>query len=69
VDRVQEHFVLPEVLAQFRCRLDEPLTEELVALQAASAMADGWVSPAHLVVDTCPSEQGSQRVNNAATPG
>ena len=67
VDRAQEHFVLPEVLAQFRRRLDEPLMAELRAIQAASAMEDGLVSPAHLVVDTFPSEQGSQRVNDAAT--
>jgi hypothetical protein len=67
VDRAQEHFVLPEVLAQFRSRLDEPLMAEWLAIQAASAMEDGLVSPAHLVVDTFPSEQGSQRVNDAAT--
>lgn len=67
VDRSQEHFVLPEVLAQFRRRIDEALMEELLALQAAAAMEHGLVSPAHLVVDTFPSEQGSQRVNDAAT--
>jgi hypothetical protein len=67
VDGSQEHFVLPEGLAQFRRRLDAPLMEELLAIQAATAMADGLVSPAHLVVDTFPSEQGSQRVNDAAT--
>jgi Transposase domain (DUF772) len=67
VDGSQAHFVLPEVLAQFRRRLDEPLMAELLALQAATAMEDGLVSPAHLVVDTFPSEQGSQRVNDAAT--
>lgn len=67
VDGSQEHFVLPEVLAQFRRRIDEALMEELLALQAAAAMEDGLVSPAHLVVDTFPSEQGSQRVNDAAT--
>jgi hypothetical protein len=67
VDRAQEHFVLPAVLAQFRSRLDEPLMAELLATQAATAMEDGLVSPAHLVVDTFPSEQGSQRVNDAAT--
>ena len=67
VDGSQEHFVLPEVLAQFRSRLDEPLMEELLAIQAAAAMEEGLVSPAHLVVDTFPSEQGSQRVNDAAT--
>jgi hypothetical protein len=66
VDRAQEHFVLPEVLAHFRRRLDEPLMAEWLAIQAASAMEDGLVSPAHLVVDTFPSEQGSQRVNDAA---
>jgi hypothetical protein len=67
VDGSQEHFVLPEVLAQFRRRLDEPLMAELLAIQAAAAIEDGLVSPAHLVVDTFPSEQGSQRVNDAAT--
>jgi Transposase domain (DUF772) len=67
VDGSQEHFVLPEVLAHFRHRLDAPLMEELLSLQAAAAMEDGLVSPAHLVVDTFPSEQGSQRVNDAAT--
>ena len=67
VDRSQEHFVLPEVLAQFRSRLDAALMEELLAIQVAAAMEQGLVSPAHLVVDTFPSEQGSQRVNDAAT--
>ena len=67
VDRTQDHFVLPEVLARFRRRLDEPLMAELLAIQAATAMEDGLVSPAHLVVDTFPSEQGSQRVTDAAT--
>ena len=67
VDGSQEHFVLPEVLVHFRSRLDAPLMEELLAIQAATAMEDGLVSPAHLVVDTFPSEQGSQRVNDAAT--
>jgi Transposase domain (DUF772) len=67
VDGSQAHFVLPEVLAQFRSRLDAPLMEELLAIQAATAMEDGLVSPAHLVADTFPSEQGSQRVNDAAT--
>lgn len=66
-DRAQGHFVLPEVLAQFRSRIDAALMEELLALQAAAAMEQGLVSPAHLVVDTFPSEQGSQRVNDAAT--
>ena len=67
VNRTQEHFVLPELLTQFRSRLDAALMDELLALQAAAAMEQGLVSPAHLVVDTFPSEQGSQRVNDAAT--
>jgi hypothetical protein len=67
VDRTQGHVVLPQVLAQFRGRLDDALMAELLAIQAATAMEDGLVSPAHLVVDTFPSEQGSQRVNDAAT--
>ena len=67
VNRAQEHFVLPELLTQFRSRLDDALLEELVALQAAAAIEQGVVSPAHVVVDTFPSEQGSQRVNDAAT--
>ena len=41
VDGSQAHFVLPEVLAPFRRRLDEPLMEELLAIQAATAMEDG----------------------------
>ena len=41
VDGSQEHFVLPEVLAQFRRRLDAPLMEELLAIPAATAMEDG----------------------------
>ena len=59
--------MLPEVLAQFRRRIDAALMDELLALQAAAAIEQGVVSPAHLVVDTFPSEQGSQRVNDAAT--
>ena len=39
--------VLPEGLAQFRRRLDAPLMAELLAIQAATAMEDGLVSPAH----------------------
>lgn len=67
VNRAQEHFVLPELLTQFRSRLDEAVLAELLALQAAAAIEQGVVSPAHVVVDTFPSEQGSQRVNDAAT--
>lgn len=61
------HFVLPETLAQFRSRLDQPLMDEMVAIQAAAAMDEGLVSPAHLLMDTFPSEQGSQRVTDATT--
>jgi hypothetical protein len=67
VDRSQRHFVLPEVLAQFRSRIDDALMDELLAIQAAVALEAGLVSPAHLVVDPFPSEQGSQRVTDAAT--
>jgi hypothetical protein len=67
VDGSQVHFVLPEVRAQFRSRLEAPLMEEWLAIQAATAMEAGLVSPAHLVVDTFPSAQGSQRVHDAAT--
>ena len=38
-----------------------------VAIQAAAAMDEGLVSPAHLLVDTFPAEQGSQRVTDATT--
>jgi hypothetical protein len=67
VDRAQEYFVLPEVRAQCRRRRDEPLMEAVLAIQAATAMEDGLVSPAHLVVDTFPREPGSPRVNDATT--
>jgi hypothetical protein len=65
--RSQAHFVLPETLSEFRSRLDEALMDELIAIQAAAAMEAGLVSPAHLVVDTLPAEQGSQRVTDATT--
>lgn len=67
VESSQAHFVLPETLAQFRRRIDSDLMDELVAIQAAAAMDEGLVSPAHLLVDTFPSEQGTQRVTDAAT--
>ena len=67
LDSPQDHFVLPETLAQFRSRLDEALMDELLAIQAAAAMDEGLVSPAHLLVDTFPAEQGSQRVTDATT--
>ena len=65
--RSQVHFVLPETLCEFRGRIDEALMDELIALQAAAAMEEGLVSPAHLVIDTFPCEQGSQRVTDATT--
>jgi Transposase domain (DUF772) len=67
LDSPQDHFVLPETLAQFRSRLDDTLMEELLVIQAAAAMEEGLVSPAHLLVDTFPTEQGSQRVTDATT--
>jgi hypothetical protein len=66
-DCPQEHCVLPETLVQFRHRLDDALMDELLAIQAAAAMEEGLVSPAHLLVDTFPVEQGSQRVTDATT--
>jgi hypothetical protein len=63
----QAHFVLPETLAQFRRRIDQDLMDKLVAIQSAAAMENGLVRPAHLLVDTFPSEQGSQRVTDATT--
>jgi hypothetical protein len=66
-DQSQAHFVLPETLAQFRRRIDPELMDQLLAIQAAAAMQEGLVSPAHLLVDTFPSEQGSQRVTDATT--
>jgi hypothetical protein len=67
LDSPQDHFVLPETLAHFRSRLDEALIDELLAIQAAAAIEEGLVSPAHLLVDTFPAEQGSQRVTDATT--
>lgn len=67
VNPAQAHFVLPETLGEFRSRIDEALMDELIAIQAAAAMEEGLVSPAHLVIDTFPSEQGSQRVTDATT--
>jgi hypothetical protein len=67
INRSQGHFVLPETLSEFRGRIDEALMDALIAIQAAAAMEEGLVSPAHLVVDTFPCEQGSQRVTDATT--
>ena len=66
-DRDQPHFVCPETLSTFRSRLDEDLMDELLAIQAAAAMDAGLVSPAHVLIDTFPAEQGSQRVTDATT--
>ena len=63
----QAHFVLPETRAECRGRLDEALRDELIALPAAAARAEGLVSPAHLVIDTFPCEQGSHRGTEATT--
>lgn len=67
VNPSQAHFVLPETLGEFRSRIDEALMDELIALQAAAAMEACLVSPAHLVIDTFPCAQGSQRVTDATT--
>ena len=66
-DRKQAHFVWPETLCTFRRRIDEDLMHELLAIQAAAAIDEGRVSPAHLLIDTFPAEQGSQRVTDATT--
>lgn len=66
-NRTQRHFVLPEVLSQFRNHLDEPLLEELLQIQATAAIEQGLVSPEHVVVDTFATQQGSQRVTDATT--
>lgn len=63
----QVYFVLPATLCEFRGRIDEALMDELIAIQAAAAMDEGLVRPAHLVIDTFPCEQGSQRVTDATT--
>ena len=66
-DRRQAYFVNPETLSNFRACLDEELIQELLAIQAAAAMDAGLVSPAHVLIDTFPAEQGSQRVTDATT--
>jgi Transposase domain (DUF772) len=67
INPTQAHFVLPETLGAFRSRMDEALMDELMAIQAAAAMDEGLVSPAHLVIDTFPCAQGSQRGTDAPT--
>jgi hypothetical protein len=66
-DRSQVHYVLPETLIQFRRRTDPELMDTLLAIPAAATMETGPINPAHLLVDLFPSEQGSQRVPDAAT--
>jgi hypothetical protein len=66
-DHAPAHCVLPETLVQFRRRIDQDVLDDLGAIQAAAAMPEGLVSPAHLLVDTFPSEQGRQRVTDATT--
>lgn len=66
-NRDQAYFVNPETLSTFRARLDEELMQELLAIQGAAAMDAGLVSPAHVLIDTFPAEQGSQRVTDATT--
>jgi hypothetical protein len=51
LDSPQEHFILPKTPAQFRSPMDDTLVDELLALQAAAAMDEGLVSPAHCLVD------------------
>ena len=41
--------------------------DELLAIQSAAAIDAGLVRPEHLVSDTFPVEQGSQRVTDATT--
>jgi hypothetical protein len=66
-NRDQAHVVCPETLATFRARLDEELMDELLAIQSAAAMHEGLVSPAPVLIETFPAEQGSQRVTDATT--
>jgi len=63
--RTHVHFVLPETLCAFRGRIDAALRDELLAIQAAAAMAEGLGSPAPLVIETFPCEPGSQRGTDA----
>ena len=63
----QEHCVVPETLAQCRSGIDDALRAELLALQAAAAMDEGLVSPAPLLGETCPADQGSPRGTAATT--
>ena len=67
VNPSQAHFVLPETLCEFRGRIDEPSWMSSSPSKPPPPWTRGLVSPAHLVIDTFPSEQGSQRVTDATT--
>ena len=66
-NRPPAHCGRPERLTEFRTRLHDALLQERLALQAATAIEPGVVSPAQLGGDPCPSEQGSHRVTEATT--
>ena len=66
-DPTHAHGVLPAVLAPFRSRIAPALLDALMAIQAAAALDEGLVSPAPLLVDPVPAEQGSQRGTDATT--
>lgn len=66
-DKESRRCVLPAVLATFRSCIDQAMLDELLRIQVAAAIASGLVTPAHLVIETFPSEQGSQRVTDATT--
>ena len=57
----------PRPSARFAAAWTRPLTEARIAIQAAAAIDEGLVSPAHLVIDTLPSAQGRPRVTDATT--
>ncbi len=41
-DRHQSHFVLPEILAHFRSRLDETVMAQRLQIQETDARKKGW---------------------------
>ena len=60
-DRHQSHFVLLEMLAHFRRRLDKTLMAELLQIQSTAAREEGLVSPYlykihHLLQQNSPAE-------------
>ena len=52
INPAQAHFVLLELLCEFRSRIDAALMAELIAIQATAAMDVGLFSPTPLVIDT-----------------